>query len=195
VQIKGIGKRNKIMLDFCVKYFRLLEGENYSKVFVVPSERGPRYCQHIEGDSLGTLVPKGRWIVVSGVLGRVGLMAPEEYMSGQQMAITDHVCDQLGWMIIKDEFSYAALAKFGGSAFHSSSCGAFGLSVLLLPRFSNFFRGGQPRPLLAPEASPGFSSALVGALCLPTVEFLLYVQICNTKHSDLISKCCQKPVP
>ena len=65
--------------------------------------------------------------------------------------------------------------------------------------FYNVFQissgGGQPRPLLAPEASPGFSSALVGALCLPTVELLLYVQICNTKHSDLISKFCQKPVP
>ena len=135
IQTYGLNKRNNTMLDWVVKHFRLLEPPS-SGVYFVPSERGPRFCQNMTADRFPTCVPKAKWIVVSAELNRIGWLCPEEFLCGQQMALTDYVESPEGFDIIRADFSYSALIKFGGNAFHSSSAGCFGIAVLLLPRFA-----------------------------------------------------------
>ena len=135
-----MNKRNKVMLDFCVKRWDLLTPENRSNLYIVPSERGPRYCLHIEPNRIGTIVPKGKWVVVGSEIGRIGLMAPEEMWCGQQLPMCDYQRSKTDFDLCRCRLSYSALVKFAGNAFHSSSAGCFMLSTLLLPRFSNLLR-------------------------------------------------------
>ncbi len=132
-----MNKRNKVMLDFCVKRWGLLSPENRSNLYIVPSERGPRYCLHIEPNRIGTIVPKGKWVVVGSEIGRIGLMAPEEMWCGQQLSMCDYLRSKADFDLRRCRPSYSALVEFAGNAFHSSSAGCFMLSTLLLPRFSN----------------------------------------------------------
>ena len=135
-----MNKRNKVMLDFCVKRRDLLTPENRSNLYIVPSERGPRYCPHIEPNRIGIVVPKGKWVVVGSEIGRIGLMAPEEMRCGQQLSMCDYLRSKVDFGLCHCRLSYSALVKFAGNAFHSSSAGCFMLSTLLLPRFINYLR-------------------------------------------------------
>ena len=121
------------MVDFCAKRWKLCSktGETY----IVPSERGPRFCTQLIPNRFPTCVPKAKWIVISHDLARVGMMSPEEFLSGQQIALTDFLSSKEDWLRVRDAYSYSELCRFGGNAFHSSSCGCFSVATLLLPRF------------------------------------------------------------
>ncbi len=129
------------MLDWCVKTFRLLvpnteEGSAHVGTYLVPTERGPPFCKNIPADRYPTCVPKARWVCVSVEHNRIGLLAPEEFLAGQQLSLADYMpLDERYWDLVCKEFSYNAIIKIGGNAFHSTSAGAFSVSCLLLPRF------------------------------------------------------------
>ena len=131
------------MLDFCVKRWNLLRGENHPLIFLVNTERGPRFCTHIEPNRFPPCVPKAKLVVVCSRLGRVGWISPEEFWSGQELALTDFLKTEHDGKRCLNEFSYSALVKFAGNAYHTSSAGCFGLAVLTLPRFKSLL---QRRP-------------------------------------------------
>jgi hypothetical protein len=128
------------MLDWCCKHFKLLEASdsNVDVGYLVPTERGPRFCSTIEGNRVGAIVPKARWVYVGRGRNRVGLLSPEEFWSCQQISLADFMHGPQDFETCLERFSYASLMKFAGNAFHSSSAGVFIISCLLLERFKDY---------------------------------------------------------
>ena len=144
MQIGGLNIRNKIMLDYSVKNLKLLTGTNHDKVFIIPSNWGPMFCASITPDKYPSCIPKAKWLVVGSERGRVGWISPEEFLAGQQLSMLDYMKDEDAFVHCLEHLSYAALIKFGGNAFHTSSVGSFSVAALLLPRFKGLFVRDTP---------------------------------------------------
>ena len=103
------------MLDWCVKTFRLLvpnteEGSAHVGTYLVPTERGPPFCKNIPADRYPTCVPKARWVCVSVEHNRIGLLAPEEFLAGQQLSLADYMpLDERYWDLVCKEFKSAGM--------------------------------------------------------------------------------------
>ena len=82
-------------------------------------------------------VPKARWIICSGKLGRLGLISPCEFLAGQQLALSDFLSNADQFVDLLSWGSYLDLMKWGGNSFHVGSAGHYSVAVLLLPRFAN----------------------------------------------------------
>lgn len=143
VQLDGLNDRNKVMTHYVVTQFRLLSDPGkYQQIFIVCSERSPPYHQGYKANRYPANVPEQRWVIVSGRLRRVGLMAPEELLAGQQMSFGDLVGDEADkFLVLVGKSRYIDCCKVSGNSFHIGSCGHFVLSVLLLLRLRNL---GEP---------------------------------------------------
>ena len=135
-----LGERNKIQVLFAINKYRLLsDKENWQHIFIVKSETSPRFLKKITRDTFPACVPKGRYVVVSGRLGRVGIMHVFEFWAGMQLSLKDYLQHDLQrYHQLTKLFSYSDFIKMAGNAFHISSCGHWTIAVLMMPRFVKF---------------------------------------------------------
>ncbi len=139
IQIRGLGERNLVMLHFCVNRFKIFRDPSlFQETFIIPTERSPQFCRKLTAGRYPPCVPKARWVIAGGRIGRLGQIAPEEFLAGQQLSFSDF-CDCKGNFLDLLEFAtYIDIMKWGGNSFHVGCAGHFVLAGLLLPRCANF---------------------------------------------------------
>ena len=127
------------MTHWCVFTYRCLVGENFNKIWIIPTERSPKFVQYLAPDKIGSVVPRARWVLVCGRLKRMSLLAIPELWAIQQYSLSDFLRDsEWKWKIIHEQFSYSDLVRFCGNGCHAMSHGAFHIATLSMRRLQNY---------------------------------------------------------
>ena len=138
----GLHYRQQLMLHYCIFKFKLLDGVNACKVWLVPSEKSPPFVQYLTPDKWPAACPKSRACVVSKRLRRISLLTVPEFLRTQQLHLYDFCFGDLELLNrLCAEFSHTEWMRMCGNAFHSSSCGSFMVGNWLLKRHEGYCRG------------------------------------------------------
>ena len=155
VSMDGLHERQQIMTDFCIRKFKLLKGNKFFRVWLIPSEKSPPFVRALPSDKMPAATPKGRFVVVCGRLQRVSLMIVPEYAHAQGLHLCDFLgCDWRKWSELLATSSHIELCRLIGNAFHTGSAGTFGVGQWLLKRHANFCKDERPEHYQAQWVDP-----------------------------------------
>ena len=120
LNLAGLTRRNKLLLIYLAKLWKLRDAENSSKTIFIGMERSPGFLSRFCPPSTTTFpccVPKGKTLVWSPPLKRFSWAAPDELFYAQGMCLEDFrttATDLRNRLMM----NYHDVARLAGNAFH-----------------------------------------------------------------------------